>query len=138
MTLASARGAVYFIEGARRVKVGWTTRAPAYRLRQLQGGSPLPLVLVAALPAFRSLEASLHERMDPWRDAGEWFLPNPVIQSALDVATWVGWNPDEPFESDSTGYSTVGEVEEFGSYLATLFDSPRAPRRLSVGGVVFA
>lgn len=78
------RGFVYFIcpeailhrkrgdDGA-RVKIGYTGGNPKERLRALQTGSPMPLVLWAYADGTEELEAAFHNAFAPLRSHGEWF-----------------------------------------------------------------
>lgn len=83
-------GAVYFASSAELVKVGFTAGPPAKRLKGMRSGSASPISFLAALPGCRDLESALHEAMAPWREHGEWFRPNPVLQAALDAAVQIG------------------------------------------------
>lgn len=68
-------GNVYLI--ARReplsIKIGYTAKDPRDRLRRLQTGSPTELVLLGWCPGDLAWEKRLHQNMDRWRMAGEWF-----------------------------------------------------------------
>jgi hypothetical protein len=63
---------VYFIEGAGKVKIG-TAHDPQERLKTLQTGSPVPLVLLARMRGGPILEATLHRHFQSARSHGEWY-----------------------------------------------------------------
>jgi hypothetical protein len=77
-TISPIRSMVYFIEGAGRVKIGWTSDLRG-RLSALQSASPVPLRVLASLRASRHMELELHDRFAEFRLHGEWFeLADPV------------------------------------------------------------
>lgn len=70
-----SEGFVYFLysPALRRVKIGYSMKTPASRMRDLQVGSPDILVPVLVLRCEVRLESDLHERCDYARSHGEWF-----------------------------------------------------------------
>lgn len=82
---------VYFIEavGTNRVKIGFTSGDAADRLRQLQTGCPVPLVVRAVIAGDQQTEASLHLRFAHLQQAGEWFDIGPDLARLIDLAEWV-------------------------------------------------
>jgi translation elongation factor EF-4 len=78
-------GFVYIIACAepKSIKVGYTTRSPAARLKQLQTGCPSQLVLVGWYPAEKSEETELHRQLQKYRLSGEWFSLCEEISAAL-------------------------------------------------------
>lgn len=75
---------VYFIlaSGAGKIKIG-RTFDPEWRLKELQIGSPIPLVLMAEAKGSAKVESFLHSYFDEYRENGEWFRAH---ESILDVA----------------------------------------------------
>lgn len=69
------RGYVYFIACPEtgRVKIGFTSKSPEERLRNLQTGSPTELKLMCFQPGTRADEQHLHEILGDFRLHGEWF-----------------------------------------------------------------
>jgi hypothetical protein len=63
---------VYFVAGARSVKIGHSV-FPEARLQQLQTGSPVALRLLGTVPGGVAEERALHERFASLRTHGEWF-----------------------------------------------------------------
>ena len=57
----------------RSIKIGFTTKHPKERLKQLQTGSPTELVLLGWFPANQRQERVLHEKLAEHRLTGEWF-----------------------------------------------------------------
>lgn len=68
-------GTIYLIQavGTSLVKIGFTKGDIDRRLRQLQGGSPLPLVAVASFRGAMSEERGLHRRFADFNVHDEWF-----------------------------------------------------------------
>lgn len=76
--IAPLRSVVYFLEGAGRVKIGWTSSLHS-RLQALQAASPVPLRLLAIMRASQHMERELHVRFAEFRLHGEWFeLAEPI------------------------------------------------------------
>lgn len=78
-------GQVYFIEDreARAIKVGWTSRDPAKRLRVLQTGCPRPLALMGSVEGSKGDEKALHDRLRAYRLRGEWFSDCPEVRAQI-------------------------------------------------------
>jgi hypothetical protein len=68
---------VYFIQAGERgpIKIG-ITQEPEARRDELQIGSPVDLVLLAAHPGTPALERALHRRFTEGNLRGEWFRPD--------------------------------------------------------------
>lgn len=70
-------GYVYFIqvEGENKFKIGMTRGSPYRRMRNMQTGSPINLVMYAYIPTDRpkELERELHQELVNFRERGEWF-----------------------------------------------------------------
>lgn len=76
---------VYLIRGGRRHKIG-RAGDPNARLRELQIGSPIRLILVAVGPGDSAREAGIHAQFRAFRDHGEWFnlsSKNAALAAAL-------------------------------------------------------
>jgi hypothetical protein len=73
---------VYFIEAGGRIKVG-TSRKLFERIRDMQIGSPVPLSLIGYIVGDRTLEASLHVELQPYRAHGEWFSDVPQVRHVI-------------------------------------------------------
>ena len=74
-------GSVYFIrEQGGAVKIGWTAKAVARRLHNLQIGNPRPLALIGVIKGVtQEVEAEWHEQFRYCRCRGEWFHPLPDL-----------------------------------------------------------
>lgn len=79
--MSKMRGFVYFIASPEtgRVKIGYTSKSPDSRLRNLQTGSPTPLRLMCFQPGTKADEAHLHEVLSPYRLHGEWFEATDLV-----------------------------------------------------------
>jgi Meiotically up-regulated gene 113 len=69
-------GFVYFLlqENLARVKIGFTSKAPTERIKQLQTANPdklIPIFVIENNPPWT--EGELHERFNEYRVSGEWF-----------------------------------------------------------------
>jgi hypothetical protein len=71
---------VYFIqgEGGGPIKIGHATYVKS-RLKELQSGSPVKLVVLATTPGREREERALHDRFASHRLHGEWFSPAPEL-----------------------------------------------------------
>ncbi len=56
-----------------RLKIGWTGTSTISRMRSLQTGSPVQLVVMFTIPGTRELEQDMHARFAEHRVIGEWF-----------------------------------------------------------------
>jgi DNA-binding transcriptional ArsR family regulator len=75
--------AVYFIEGPRGVKVGYSEDVAA-RLRQLQTGNATKLKILAVIPnGSRDIEIEFHRLFARWRLEGEWFIKNGSVMRTI-------------------------------------------------------
>ncbi|WP_167396779.1 GIY-YIG nuclease family protein [Sphingomonas aerolata] len=64
---------IYFIgSDIGAIKIGRAIR-PKVRLRQLQSGSPIPLMILATTPGGVDEEKAYHDRFRKQRIRGEWF-----------------------------------------------------------------
>lgn len=73
------------------VKIGFTNGHPRFRLRNLQCGSPLPLVLWAYVEGGTALERAFHEAFADLRAHGEWFY---VADKLRDFLAYLGEEPN--------------------------------------------
>ena len=86
-------GYVYFVASPEQpdlVKIGRTRGVPSGRLRELQSGCPVPLVLLAAFPAvserdLAEAEVGLHRLFAPERKHGEWFERSCHVDGAIEA-----------------------------------------------------
>lgn len=79
-------------------KIGFTTREPEDRLRELSTGSPSELILEGCIRGGPQLESRLHEWFDDIRIKGEWFdLDREDLRNVLDR----DWRQKNGFHSDS-------------------------------------
>ena len=76
-------GGVYFIQGAERVKIGFS-RQVARRLVTLRNLSPVPLRLVGWLAGDPCLERVIHQHFRHQRESGEWFRLTEDVARAID------------------------------------------------------
>ena len=65
---------VYLIqaEGTLRYKIGISVN-PVKRLRSMQTGSPVKLILVRTIPGNKDVEAAIHKDLERYRVHREWF-----------------------------------------------------------------
>lgn len=93
---------IYFIqpEGGGLIKVGRALE-PEKRLRELQIGSPVKLVLCRAEPAPGWWETRLHQVFAPWRQHGEWFKAHPALANIGDCI------PDQTLEAEPIDLTAV-------------------------------
>ena len=77
-------GTVYFIQGGKFVKIGYTEQPVATRLAAIQTGCPYPLRVLATVPGDTYLERDLHRMFSSWRTHGEWFrLSAPGLRQLI-------------------------------------------------------
>jgi hypothetical protein len=80
-------GRVYFIQAVSRyglVKIGFTRKTLAQRLREIQGASPIRLAVRASIAGDLDLERRLHRYFDDARAYGEWFEPVPPLELLME------------------------------------------------------
>ena len=76
---------VYFIQGAGgAIKIGFTQQDLSERLKCLQTGSPVRLVVLGQQNAPKKRERFLHKRFAAHRLHGEWFEPHPDILAEIE------------------------------------------------------
>jgi hypothetical protein len=77
------QGWTYFIQAKEGglIKIGYTSKHPEIRLRDLQIGSPQELTILATIPG--NVETSLHRLFANWRQHGEWFQACPELVSYI-------------------------------------------------------
>lgn len=76
--------AVYLLSDGDYLKIGYTSRDIAQRMREIQTGSPRHVELISVIPsAEKAVEAELHKRFSNLRvrPNGEWFLASPEIEA---------------------------------------------------------
>ncbi len=68
---------VYFVQATLTgpIKIGFTTKRMAGRLRELQGANHEELEILAVVPGTKENELALHRRFAHLRIRGEWFHP---------------------------------------------------------------
>ena len=68
-------GFVYFITNGQNIKIGFTSKSPKQRLKQLNTGSDKQLFLLGYMSATQSKEKELHSQFEylKIRSNGEWF-----------------------------------------------------------------
>jgi hypothetical protein len=66
------------------VKIG-RARDVARRVRTLQTGSAVQLLLLGVIPGVAKLERQLHHRWRRCRIRGEWFTPSPELLTHIDA-----------------------------------------------------
>jgi hypothetical protein len=79
-------GWIYLIacEHPLSVKIGFTTKHPRARLKQLQTGNPNKLKLIGWFPGSLQTERDIHDSMAEFRLHGEWFKLVPEANAALE------------------------------------------------------
>jgi T5orf172 domain len=90
-----ASGYVYVMQAEMRpgelagpIKIGYS-RHPVGRMKDLQTGSPLPLVLAAQIAGPPELEGRLHRKLHDRRLHGEWFDADLLdVDQALIRSVW--------------------------------------------------
>jgi hypothetical protein len=72
---------VYFIHavGLDRIKIGYSSRDPRWRLHCMETGSPDELRLLGWVRGTRTLEMQLHDRFAASRVRREWFQASPEL-----------------------------------------------------------
>lgn len=75
-------GSIYFVRSGRFVKIGWTTKNVAARIRTIANALPEPIEVLGVRPGTRFDEARLHSRFAHCRQRGEWFTDNDDIRLA--------------------------------------------------------
>ena len=78
-------GFIYFIVDPDRnqVKIGYSAN-PTKRLKQLETATSSKLVLAAAIPGDRKIEADYHYHFAMYKTRREWFELSPEIQAFID------------------------------------------------------
>lgn len=85
-----SEGLIYFIgaseqaEAPRWIKVGFTAGDPRARLRAMQTGCPLELVLIASIPGPMKAETEMHEVFADERVRGEWFRASEFVLNTIE------------------------------------------------------
>lgn len=91
---ANVWGNLYAVQVGEFIKVGWTSRAPEARARELRArsaGCLLPReISVVAVPqviwtmhAQRRWEKAAHSWLSEWHVVGEWFRADPDVMATL-------------------------------------------------------
>lgn len=77
-------GSVYFVQGEHGgpIKIGSADHAES-RVRTLQVGSPVPLVLLGTMPGGERKERELHKRFAHLRMHSEWFRPDADLLAVI-------------------------------------------------------
>jgi hypothetical protein len=72
---------IYFIQDdvSLAIKIGFTTRPPRQRLKELQESCPSGLTLLFTMPGGPFIESKLHKRFVAAYVRGEWFRPVPAL-----------------------------------------------------------
>jgi T5orf172 domain. len=78
-------GWIYLIacEQPLSLKIGFTTKHPRTRLKQLQTGNPNKLKLIGWFPGSLQSERDIHDSLAEFRLHGEWFSLTPEANEAL-------------------------------------------------------
>lgn len=78
-------GWIYFIrcDEPLSIKIGYTSKDPRKRLKQLQTGCPATLVLLGWYPGSLRQEQELHMQMAKFRLSGEWFRLDEAANDIL-------------------------------------------------------
>lgn len=71
---------IYFIRDGDNVKIGYTSRKPQERLKQLQTGNPTKLKLIGSMRGTQKKEAELHRMFKNYHVRGEWFVLSSEIE----------------------------------------------------------
>lgn len=101
------------------VKIGWTRRAPAKRLHEIQRYASRRLILLAVMPGGRETERRLHERYAYDRAHGEWFDLESQTWDLIRGVQNVFGDPSEDGEPSRRpgGRWTIEELERRGALL---------------------
>jgi hypothetical protein len=80
-----SEGWIYFIGCSEplSIKIGFTSKAPQERLKQLQTGNPMPLLLLGWYPGTTKDERIIHEKLAHLKMQGEWFRLDPAMNDLL-------------------------------------------------------
>lgn len=80
-------GFVYIVESSNGLfKIGYTND-PARRLSMLRTSTADQLTMLGTIPATPDNEAELHEILEPWNVAREWFKPCRAIAYLIEHST---------------------------------------------------
>lgn len=87
MSAHELNGSIYVIgcPEPMAIKVGFTTKSPLARLKQLQTGNPQRLILLGWYPGNVQQEREIHAQLAEFRLSGEWFRVDPAASEALRV-----------------------------------------------------
>ena len=88
---------IYFIRAGSRgpIKIGFASDVAA-RMASLQTASPVPLVLIGAIPGGLKLEKQIHAEVAEARLTGEWFKPTVDVRRWAQLARVIdGRHPEE-------------------------------------------
>lgn len=102
-----SNGIVYFIECADRIKIGFTKRTVAKRIRGLTTGAPDDLKVLAAVEGSVPFERAIHKAAKQYRVRGEWFKNCPEVRDLMHDIVF-------------RGHDAIGFVEP-------LLEAPREP-----------
>lgn len=102
------------------VKIGYTSSHPKKRLRALQTGSPVPLVLWAYTNGTEQLEKAFHDAFSELRAHGEWFYAEYKLH---DFLCYLG---DEPNIGNFIDREKIG-VALFDNVLSDFVPHPSVP-----------
>lgn len=101
---------VYFIAAGHppeAVKIGCTHDVRS-RLRGIQTGNHLPMLLLGTLPGDRRLERELHRRFEHLRLQGEWFRWSDEIAAVISDTSFAATVADMPFSGFNADDEFVG------------------------------
>lgn len=76
-------GYVYALLAGPFVKIGYTDKTIAGRMRELSTGCPYHLSCIGYAEGGMELEGELHREFGEWRVQGEWFKVDPIHANLL-------------------------------------------------------
>jgi hypothetical protein len=106
------RGYIYVLQavGTDKYKIGFTTRNPDSRLKELQTGCPFPLQLNHVWKGSLQEELELHKALQPFRLEGEWFdLKLGILLEAISYTRQHVLKPSSDSEACSHTEDVLGQ-----------------------------
>ena len=80
---------IYFIQSGLKgsIKIGYTDNNIQERMQALQSASPEKLYLLATMKGNKDEEQKLHKQFAEYRQQGEWFKSNPLLNTFIQTHT---------------------------------------------------
>ncbi len=103
---------IYFIQAeSGYIKIGFTSRDPAARLKALQTSSAQKLTLLGVMPGTQKKEKSLHLQFKDFAILGEWFMPSQQIIEFIDKNSLTDMKIDTEKKADDLELSIGSAIK---------------------------